>query len=332
MITRLEIDNYKCIEHEDLEIKPLTIVTGLNSTGKSTLIQSILLIEQHSTQNNIGLSTNYDVIKCRYSNQDEIRIQTTWENNRTKTHTLSKTNRGTSICATELFVFEKGMYYHSANRSGAEDVVRLVDSDMVGSKGENIFGVFEHEKSLPVDEPLRKYKDSYTLQHQVDYWLSYILGIKLSLRTEKVSEENLTIKYESDSLPNITPRNLGAGVSYLVKVLILCLRAKKGNVLLIENPEIHLHPSAQAKLGEFLAFIVNAGIQVIVETHCEHLINRVQYAIYKKEVAHDKVLLLYKGGIVEKFQAIPFNTDGKFAVKFPDGFFDATLDELMELE
>ena len=332
MIERIKIDNYKCIEHEDLEIKPLTIITGLNSTGKSTLIQSILLIEQYSKSKNLGLSSNYDVIKCRYSNQEEIHIRTTWDGNKRKELTFSNNNEGRSICSKDMVAIGKGLYYLSANRIGAEDFVRLEDSDWIGTRGENIFSVFEHEKSLPIDKPLLRYQDSYTLQHQVDYWLSYILGIKLSLRTEKISEENLTVKYESDGLLNISPKNLGAGVSYLVKVLIMCLRAKQGNVLLIENPEIHLHPAAQAKLGEFLAFIANAGIQLIVETHCEHLINRVQYAVYKSEMPHEKVLLLYKAGIVGKFQPISINADGQFAVKFPEGFFDATLDELIEME
>lgn len=333
MISQINIDNYKCIEHEDLQIKPLTIITGLNSTGKSTLIQSILLLEQMANDINIGLSINYDTIKCRYSSQDRISIRVFWDGELFKSYNASKEEREiTKYESVSGVRFENGLYYLSANRIGAEDIVYLVDARAIGVRGENVFSTFEQEKSMPVIERLRRYKESYTLQHQVDHWLTYILGIKLRLSTEKISEERLNIKYESDDLPNITPNNLGAGVSYLVKVLIMCLRAKQGDVLLIENPEIHLHPSAQAKLGEFLAFIANSGIQVIVETHCEHLINRVQYAIYKKEINFDSVLLLYKSGIVDKFKVIPFNSDGKFAVKFPDGFFDATLAELLEME
>ncbi len=333
MINRVCIDNYKCIRHENLEIKPLTIITGLNSTGKSTLIQSILLIEQNASNHDVGLSTNYDVIKCKYSDQKNITISTSWDNNKNKGIIITRNEIKLSIIPPDIGVsYENGLYYLSANRIGAEDFVRLVQPHTIGSKGENVFSTFEQEKSNPVDERLRKYKESYTLQHQIDYWLSYILGISFRLSTEKINEENLNVKYESDGLQNISPKNLGAGVSYLVKVLIMCLRAKQGNVLLIENPEIHLHPSAQAKLGEFFAYIANAGIQVIIETHCEHLINRIQYAIYKKEIDFDSVLLLYKSGINDNFKVIPFNSDGKYSVDFPDGFFDATLDELMEME
>lgn len=331
MINRIYIDNYKCIEREDLEIKPLTIITGLNSTGKSTLLQSILLAEQYDV-NNIDLSTKYDVIRCKYTNRNEVCIRTYWDDVQKEFIVKENDIRVPDSTNNINYATSDRLYYLSANRIGSEDVVKLFDTHTIGSRGERIFSTFEQEKMSIVDENLRRYKESYTLQHQVDYWLSYILGINLRLRTDKISEENISIKYESDGLQNILPKNLGTGVSYLVKVLIICLRAKQGDVLLIENPEIHLHPSAQAKLGEFLSFIANAGIQVIVETHCEHLINRVQYAIYKKEIAFKSVLLLYKSGIIDKFKQISFNSDGKYAVAFPEGFFDATLNELMEME
>ena len=103
---------------------------------------------------------------------------------------------------------------------------------------------------------------------------------------------------KSDGLGNISPFQLGAGVSYLTKMLIMCLRAKKNDVILIENPEIHLHPASQAKVGEFLAFIVRAGIRVIIETHCEHLIYiRSVMRFIKKRFLKDDVTILYKEGI-----------------------------------
>ena len=108
--------------------------------------------------------------------------------------------------------------------------------------------------------------------------------------------------------------------------------AKKNDVILIENPEIHLHPASQAKVGEFLAFIVRAGIQVIIETHCEHLIYKVGYEIYKKRFLKDDVTILYKEGIQNPFIVLGFKEDGKFTRDFPEGFFDATLAELLEME
>ena len=179
---------------------------------------------------------------------------------------------------------------------------------------------------------LIKDESSYTLSAQVNYWLSYILDIPTELQTERRLDDVVEVQYKSDGLGNISPFQLGAVVSYLTKMLIMCLRAKKNDVILIENPEIHLHPASQAKVGEFLAFIVRAGIQVIIETHCEHLIYKVGYEIYKKRFLKDDVTILYKEGIQNPFIVLGFKEDGKFTRDFPEGFFDATLAELLEME
>ena len=137
---------------------------------------------------------------------------------------------------------------------------------------------------------------------------------------------------QSDDLSNLSPQQLGVGVSYLVKTLIMCLRAKEGDLLMIENPELHLHPAAQARLGEFFTYIANAGIQVLLETHCEHLINKLQYQIFKDRFEHGRAVVYYKGGITSPFETIRFTEGGKFKTPFPEGFFDATLEELLEIE
>lgn len=101
---------------------------------------------------------------------------------------------------------------------------------------------------------------------------------------------------------------------------------------MIENPEIHLHPAAQSKLGEFFAFIASAGIQLIIETHCEHLLNRLRYEVYRDAITPDDLIIYYKGGITDPFQPIHVMKNGKYDVDFPTGFFDATLTELLEME
>ena len=103
----------------------------------------------------------------------------------------------------------------------------------------------------------------------------------------------------------------------MTKILIVCLLAKKGNILLIENPEIHLHPKAQAKLGEFFAFIANNGVQVVLETHCENLINQVRYEVYKN------IEMDGTGHFIRENKEDRNN--------FPTGFFNSTLKELLEM-
>jgi len=132
------------------------------------------------------------------------------------------------------------------------------------------------------------------------------------------------------------PENMGTGLSYLFTILTICLSAKKGNIIIIENPEIHLHPKSQAKLGEFFAFIASNGIQLIIETHNDHIINKISYEIYKNNISKDDVVIHYFS-IPYKKTTIYINTKGHFIdeqgkpTQFPEGFFDATLKEVFEM-
>ena len=138
-------------------------------------------------------------------------------------------------------------------------------------------------------------------------------------------------------LGEVSPLNTGAGNSYLLKLLIMCLAAQPGHLLLIENPEIHLHPGAQSRLGEFFAFLASRGVQLVVETHCEHLINRVRYEVYHKRLKADDALVYYKQSSEEGFMQLGFLPTGHFCnsegepMNFPTGFFDSTLGELLEM-
>ena len=114
------------------------------------------------------------------------------------------------------------------------------------------------------------------------------------------------------------------------------MSAKKGNIIIIENPEIHLHPKSQARLGEFFAFIASKGIQLIIETHNDHILNKVAYEIFKGNLSKDDVIIHYFS-LPYKKRTLYFNDKGNFVNKqgketqFPEGFFDATLKEIFEI-
>jgi len=100
---------------------------------------------------------------------------------------------------------------------------------------------------------------------------------------------------------------------------------------MIENPEVHLHPKAQAKLGEYLTIIANAGVQLIVETHSEHVVNKIQFQIFSKNFDAEKLAIYYKSNPKEKFEQVVIGDNGRYSVDFPEGFFDASLDELLAI-
>lgn len=126
-------------------------------------------------------------------------------------------------------------------------------------------------------------------------------------------------------------------MSYLAKVLILCFLAKPGDVVMIENPEIHLHPRAQSRLGEFFAFMAGKGIQLVIETHCEHLLSSLRYQVYKDRLRSDDVILYYKTDAQTPFDQLRINEKGRYMNRegkqcgFPTGFFDVSVDQLLEI-
>lgn len=338
MIERLEITNFRGITHEVIELRPLTIFTGINSAGKSTCINAILSLLYYNNCPNAKdvlrpLDFTFASNRNKNENASSYDIHAVLDNGREiSIHKEMGTAVDLQVVETE-FDLEKNFYFLSANRMGySYEMEAQSESYSVGLLGEYLFGTLQRDGSERVDEGLVRYEESYTLSAQVNYWLSYILNIRFEVQTQKMTHNQVMLQYKTNRLDKMNPQFLGTGVSYLAKILIMCLRARKGDVLMIENPEIHLHPAAQSRLGEFFTFVANAGIQLIIETHCEHLLDKIQHCIFKKQFDAQKVVLYYKDKVEESFRRIDYQSTGQYATDFPDGFFDATMSELMEME
>ena len=336
MIDSLYIKGLKSIDEQAFGLKPLTIVTGLNSTGKSTLMQSVLLVSKFCSDNGLrflpDINTRFEILRNKYRKADTIEVRIDGDGFKNRL-TMQSESAEVSFAPKEPGpVFERNFYYLSANRIGPENLATISNEKVCGLNGEALFGTYEKEKSKPLREALIKDDVSYTLATQVNYWLRHILALPIELSTTEINAMTADVRYKSDGIPDIMPTELGAGVSYLAKILILCLRAEKGDLVMIENPEIHLHPAAQSRLGESLAFIAASGVQVILETHCENLLNRVRYEVYAGRIPADDVVIYYKESITTPFVEIGIDADGRYTADFPDGFFDATLSELLEID
>jgi len=126
-------------------------------------------------------------------------------------------------------------------------------------------------------------------------------------------------------------QDVGFGVGQLIPVLAE-LAATTG-LLLLEQPELHLHPKMQAELGQLLATAVQEreGFQIVAETHSEHMILRLMRLVREGKLAHDLIQILYVDQN-EKGEAqvteLPLDKDGEFEKNWPDGFFDERLNEL----
>ena len=112
-------------------------------------------------------------------------------------------------------------------------------------------------------------------------------------------DDKITLEYgykgEGDNLPlaKLQSKNVGYGISYSLSIIVALLSAEPGSLLLIENPEAHLHPRGQSKLAELIALTAQSGVQVIIETHSDHIFNGIRKAIASKKIEKDNVKVHY---------------------------------------
>lgn len=196
----------------------------------------------------------------------------------------------------------------------------------VGTKGEFAFAVLHRDADRRVLCPLAAGGTArMPLRAAVNHWLE---AFGLAAGIETIDRPRLGLEPQivvSDVGRPLDMKAVGVGVSQLVPVLVMGLHAQPGTVLVIEQPELHLHPAMQQTLADFLLACVRSGRQVIVETHSDHLVTRLRRRIAEDE--HDEVFNLV--GLVSterldgatRFRRLETNRYGGFD-EWPEGFFD----------
>lgn len=349
MFKQLIVKSFKSIADVEIKLKNLNLFLGTNSSGKSSVLQSILVLSQADKLNikngemtpNVVLNGdfirlgNYDEIKSRQST-DDIHISLRDENNVFK---LSISRDNVSYDVNEHF-FSK-VKYISADRIGAKDVYpeSFSEEQYFQSDGLYLFAFLQKNKKLILDKDFIKNQDgSKTLLVELNYWLNKILDTELKI--EEIKKTDL-VKVTYDVRGNIVanrPKNLGTGTSFIISILIMCLASQEGDILIIENPELHLHPKAQSALTEFLIHIAKHNRQLFIETHSDHVFNAIRVAIAQDEsVNKENSQRLFGVNFVEldnTFKTVnhEIKIQGKGDVINPqDGLFDQFDNDLLRM-
>jgi predicted ATPase len=343
MIEALHIKGFKSLAEEKLVFKPLTILTGLNSSGKSSVIQAILLLARHCSENpelrKYALRfSKFKEINNKYENSKDIQLSLRTSEMEAALHfSIDSDWEFNSKGNTSCLIYENTLFYLSSNRIGPEELAPYEEDRHFGMDGEYIYSAFERFKDKPIHADLLVVGPQTTLAAQLSHWLEYSLDTSLDLVTERITSTQVKVSFDCDGLKNISPFNLGSGNSYLSKALILGLCCQPNHILIIENPEIHLHPKAQSRMAEFFVFLASRGIQVILESHSEHLLDKVRHQVYTKKLEASATVIHYKAGIRQAFISLNINHCGRYCddsgveQDFPSGFFDSTLCELLEI-
>lgn len=330
MIKKLEINNFKSFEQAELELNNFTLLAGKNSMGKTSVIQAIFAMIQNGNNPFRGEYMNIgkvNELQNAITGNGEIKIKLEYEINDSIEVVEKKITKTESI-TTKSFEGIK-VIYCSSDRIGVEDTYRkyLGDEIIIGKNCDYAFHYLNAHDEDRLDEEKDFVYDTeskLTFGGQVDYWLNKIMGYRVKAK-EIEKTEFIQVLYSNEKVPfGMRPKNVGTGVTYITEIIIAALACKENDLLIIENPEIHLHPSGQAELVKFLAFLAQCGVQIIVETHSDHIYNGIRKSIHLDEIDCDKVSIYTfkqdENGCSVPVK-IPIDESGK-ALKNSEGFFD----------
>jgi predicted ATPase len=235
--------------------------------------------------------------------------------------------------------------YLSAERLGPRTAFRMADENLqkisdLGSQGEFASHYLEiiGNELLPVKELAFSAETPLNILNQLNAWLGIISpGVHAVTRSYRdVDVIKLRFQYDQDKglSREHRPINVGFGLTYTLPIILAILTARPGALLLIENPEAHLHPKGQTELGILMARAAQNGIQLIVETHSDHLINGVRVAVKNALVSKEKALIQFFSNSVTtqgtNAQRITIDQNGKID-NWPEDFLAEWESNLLKL-
>jgi len=385
LIGRIDLRDFKCFKSLKLPLGRLTLLTGLNAAGKSTTIQSILLLSQTLrarewgtdlwlngpllqlgspgdviTQSadgmEIGLWT--DSIGGRWIlgaiEQENERVLRVLEIEVTEKETQKfkidsplrqlLPDKATAPALRQILNEIRQAIYVSAMRQVQTEVFPApedpdpIHAD-VGAVGEFAPWWFHHHDDMEVDSRRRLMgsESPATLRGQVNAWLQDLFPgaevntqavtrsrlIRLELRTAKTDDWR-------------RPSNTGYGLSYAFPILVAGLCAKPDQLLIVDSPEAHLHPRGQSRIGRFLAQMAASGLQVLIETHSDHVLNSLRLAVRDGVLSPtDAAVHFFDPNLKVDESATPVSSisiDARGNLSsWPGGFFDQSESDLANL-
>lgn len=358
-IKKIKATNFKCFEQLDLDLASLTLLTGYNGAGKSSALQPMLLMAQALREPDgnqalplngkfTRLGTGGDVLNRNGGNSFAFEFsmpgsQAEWRFvHHRKNHGRSLQMSGSPSNEEPIVGFLRQITYLSALRMGDLETFPFPDSQSiavgdVGAKGEfaPYWYITQADEEVP-SKRLHPNEERLTVRGQIDAWFNELFH-GASVNAEALGDvpaAKLSFRFGGKSGWR-RPENVGFGLSYAFPLIVALTCSRKGQTLIVDSPEAHLHPSAQSKLGEMLAHFAASGVQIIVESHSDHLLSGVRLALKRRILPEKDLSVYFFGGNEDSSSSVEptkigVNADGTVE-NWPEGFFDQSLKDLVEL-
>lgn len=185
-------------------------------------------------------------------------------------------------------------------------------------------------------------------EHQIDYfldgkqlrfgeifdiWVKKLLGQEYSIKSQLVDRDQYKVTVtDMNSKMDLTLDQVGFGISQILPILTLLFSSKKHDIILIENPEVHLHPKLQSLFIDICIEALKNQRKLIVETHSEHIVNRLRLNIKKSPQLLDDVNIYFFEKSTGEIICTKVEIDKAGKLDFwPENFFDQSYHDLMGL-
>ncbi len=311
MINEVTLRNFKCYKNQLFELANLTVFCGNNSSGKSTVIQSLLLILQNNFSNKLELRGDYvqpgsyndlhnrnadedslsilidtsvGAVSWGYS-EDEFSSQKRKEVEEAPLPLLDFSDKTVLHKLRELYE-DEFIYLHAERwgpRSSYPYSTRRRSQNWLGTNGEYAPQVLElvvkNIQTMPSDDvrihPNLTDGSVVGIAQNLFEWMGEI-SPGVFIKAQAFKHADITTNQYTFGGESYRAVNVGFGLSYVLPIVLALLVTKPGGLVIIENPEAHLHPRGQSYLGRLIALAAEAGVQVVVETHSDHIINGIR--------------------------------------------------------
>ena len=380
MIRSLQLRNLKCFETLNVQLAPLTVFSGLNSAGKSTTLQSLLLLAQSlksgsldgalrlngelvslgSPSDVLGVSTLSAPLQLGFV--DDAGGELLWtfrlsEDRRflevesltyrkdgvnevfgaDRLHDLNATTAPEAIrdavMSVQRVVFLSALRTVENNVYPIPDVIDLQQGH-VGPLGQYASWWLHSAEDVQVSEKraCSDTSNNLTLRYQVGAWASQLFG-HAEVNAIPITKTNLVRLELKTGLTSdwSRPANNGFGVSYAFPILVSGLISPSGETVVVDSPEAHLHPRGQSKMGAFLAQMAADGLQLLIETHSDHLLNGIRIALREGIIEpEDVAIYFFTGKNDPQVVRLSVSKNGDIS-EWPEGFFDQSERDLAEI-
>jgi predicted ATPase len=409
-ITNISISGFKSIANEcSIEVRPLTILAGANSSGKSSIMQPILLMKQtleapydagslllngsHVKFTSVEqlLSKSFDgdyftfeieinkkeslknifkkaekrgieLVEMTHRDEIEVTLSTSLTENEIKEvapkilHDLyNQISSDAETKSIEWFIVRdrcflsielrrnhlKALSYSKLKSSPSETFSRFIQK-LIHVSGLRV----NLDRTFPVTGIDLHFLGNFEqyVASLINSWQnsdipklqelnSYLIKLDLARRIESIliNDAQLELKVSrtrnSDDMVNIV--DVGSGVSQILPTIVALIAAEPDQLVYLEEPEIHLHPRAQANLGDIIVDAANRGVRVVLETHSDLLLRRIQSLVAEDKISPDKAILHWFSRDQNGFTQIAtaeMDSTGAFG-DFPEDFSEVDLQE-----